>query len=180
MSTNTSIAHNWTKQYSFAVIVLAIALVLGYIVIIPAPTISRSVAAVPANTTGVERGMEAYVARYQAMAQAYAAKEASTSISVQRSRAAEIARLNGMAGAYTATEAAQIQRSWEAYAARYAAMGKQYANIVNIQRGWEAYAARYQAMADQYTAMEAANIQRGWDAYAARYAAIAEREAQKR
>lgn len=179
MSTNTPVANKWIKQYPFAVVVLSIALVFGYIVITPAPTISRPVAAVPANTTDVERGMEAYAARYQAMAQAYAAKETASSISIQKSRSAEIARLNGIAEIYMTMEAARIQRSWEAYVARYAAMGKQYTSKENIQRGWEAYTARYQAIANQYEAKEAANIQRGWDAYTAQYVAMAVREAKR-
>jgi len=179
MSTNTPVVHKWSKPYPFILIFLVIALILSYALIAPIPTISRSNVAVTANSSNVQRGWEAYAARYQAMAQAYAAKEASTSISVQRNRAAEIVRLNGIAAAYAAMETARIQHSWDAYAARYAAMGKQYASGQNIQRGWNAYAARYQAMADQYTARETANIQRGWDAYAARYAVMAEREVKK-
>ena len=174
MSTNTTIANKVTKQYPFVLIFLAIAFVLSYLVIAPAPTISRQVAAVPANGSSFERGMDAYTARYQGMAKAYAAKEASSTISAQRSRTAEVARLNGTAKAFAEMEAARFQRSWDAYAARYTAMGKQYIVSKNIQRGWNTYAARYQAMADQFAAREAANIQRGWNAYAARYTAMGE------
>jgi hypothetical protein len=174
MSTNTPIANKVTKQYPFAVIFLAIAFVLSYLIIAPAPTISHSVAGVPVNETSFERGKIAYAARYQGMAKAYAAKEASSTISVQRSRTAEVARLNGVAKAFVAMEAGRFQRSWEADAARYTAMGNQYIVSENIQRGWNTYAARYQAMADQFAAREAANIQRGWDAYAARYTAMGE------
>lgn len=179
MSTNTTVTNKWIKQYPVIVIVLTIALVLSYLAITPVSSISRPVAFTPSNTSGIQRGWEAYAARYQAMALAYAAKEASTTISVQRSRAAETARLNGMAEANTAMESARIQRSWEAYTARYTAMGKQYAISENIRRGWNAYAARYQAMAEYYAAKEAANFQRSWDAYTTRYTVMAERETKK-
>jgi len=62
-------------------------------------------------------------ARYTAMAEFFAAKEAA---GIQRSHAADAARYTAMAEFFAAKEAAGIQRSRAADAARYNAMAKHY------------------------------------------------------
>lgn len=123
MSANTPVVNRWTKRIPFALIILAVALALSYLTIAPLPTFSLPASA-PASVSSLQRGQEAYAARYTAMAQAFAAQGAA-SVNIQRSRVAETARYTAMAEAFAAKEAAGIQRSWDAYAARYTAMGKQ-------------------------------------------------------
>ena len=167
MSTNTTVENRWFKGLPVALIILSVGLILSYLVATPLPAIQWSVPAPESVST--QRGQGAYAARYAAMAQAFAAQEAA-STNIQSSREAEAARYNAMAVAYAAKEAAGIQRGWDAYAARYVAMGKPF---TTVQRGWDAYTVRYAAMAEANGAKEGAAIQRGWDAYVARYAAMA-------
>jgi hypothetical protein len=178
MSTNTPVANRWSKRFPVALIILAVGLILSYLLIVPAPAFTPSAhvignenSVVSNEAAPVQRGWDAYTARYIAMAERFT----TNSNSAPRGLDAYAARYTAMAEAYTAKEAAQVQRGWDAYAVRYAAMAKQFAaSSNNTQRGLDAYAARYTTMAKTHVAKEAAQIQRGWDACAARYAAMAE------
>lgn len=170
MSANTPVVKSQIKYLPILITVLVLAsALLGYLVITPLPSV-RSGASVSENVSNLHRGQETYAARYTALAQQHAAKEASI-INTQRYRDAETLRYNAMADAFAAKEAANIKRGWDAYAARLTAMD--HASTNNFQRGRDAYAARYTAMAEAFATKETTNIQRGWEAYAARLTAMA-------
>ena len=125
MSTNTTVSHTWIKLLPFAVILLAVALVLSFAFSNYQPVI-RFGSPASGRETGIQRGMEADAARYTAMAEYYAAKEAA---GVPVNYAADTARYNAMAEYFAAKDAAIIQRARAADAARYTAMAEYYAAI---------------------------------------------------
>jgi len=95
-------------------------------------------------------------------------------IGLNTGREADAARYTAMAESFAAKEAANIQRGRDADAARYTAMAKPFTTLQDsVQLGREADAARYTAMAEFFAAKEAASIQRGRAADAARYTAMA-------
>lgn len=179
MSANTPVANRWSKRFPFALIILAVGLILSYLLIIPLPALTRSAAiirneisVVSNEAVQIQRGWDAYAARYTTMAKQYAVRNNSN----QRGLEADASRYTAMAEAYTAMEAAGIQRAINAYAARYTAMAEAFTAVFNVsQHNLEADAAHYNAMVKAFAAKEAANIQRSWDAYAARYTAMANR-----
>ena len=125
MSTNTTVSHPWIKFLPFAVILLAVALTLSLAVANLQPVV-RFGSPASGSESSIQRSMEAYAARYTAMAEYYAAKEGA---SVPVNHAADAARYNAMAEYFAAKEAANIQRGRAADAARYTAMAEYYAAI---------------------------------------------------
>jgi 23S rRNA maturation mini-RNase III len=151
MSTNSPIVKRWFKRFLIVIAILAVGLILSILVITPAPAETQSAAVFVENVDSLQRGRDADAARYNAMAEYYAAKEAA---GLQRGREADAARYTAMAEYYAAKEAAGLQRGREADAARYTAMAEYYAakEAVSLQRGRDADAARYNAMAEYYAA----------------------------
>jgi hypothetical protein len=178
MSTNTPVVNKWSKRFPFALIILAVGLILSYLLIAPAPAFTRSKLfsgnennAVSNEAAQLQRGWDAYAARYTAMAKSFSA----SSLSNQRGMDAYAARYEAMAKAHTSMEAAKMQRAIDAYAARYNAMIQHFTIAgENSQRSRDADAARYNAMAEFFAAKEVARLQRSIDADAARYNAMAE------
>lgn len=147
MSTNTPVVNKWIKGVPFALILLAVGLILSYMIVNPLPATPWN-APVHENGSSIQRGLEADAARYTAMAEFYTAQEAS----IQRGLEADATRYTAMAQ-YYATLNDSIQRSLESDAARYTAMAQYYTEkeAERIQRSLEADAARYTAMAEYYT-----------------------------
>lgn len=189
MSTNTTIAHSWIKLVPFAVILLAVALTLSLVLANLQPVV-RFGSPASDSESSVQRSMEADAARYNAMAEYFAAKEVTAlqanwiaevaryhakvaAAGLERGRAADATRYHAMAEYFAAKDAAYIQNSRAADTARYNAMVEAYfAQKEAAQRGIEADAARYTGMAIAYSAQKEANL-RGINADAARYSAMA-------
>lgn len=147
MSTNTTVAHSWIKFLPFAVILLAVALTLSLIFANLQPGV-RFGSPASGSESSIQRGMEADAARYTAMAEYFAAKEAA---GIPVDHTADAARYNAMAEYFAAKDIASIEHSRAADAARYSAMAEAYsAQNAATQRWIEAYAARCNAMAEAY------------------------------
>lgn len=171
MSTNTQVIPGWIKRFPLVVILLFAVLVISYVLITPLPTI-HSGAAVPGNEASILQGRTADTARYNAMAEYYAAKETAArfltnwpadvaryvtmkeATNIQRSRAADTARYTAMAKYFAAKEVtAHFLTNWTVEVARYAA-GKE---VASLQRSRAADTARYNAMFVYFAARDAAS-----------------------
>ena len=127
-------------------------IVLGVLsLLLVAMAVSLPLSGVPASeaaNSAIQRGREAYAARWTAMGAYYEKLEASQ---LQRSRAADTARWEAM-GEYYLNQSRR-ERSQAADAARWTAMAERYQSVAeaqNLQRGRTADAARWTAMADYY------------------------------
>ena len=104
------------------------------------------------------------------------ASEAANS-AIQRGREAYAARWSGLAEYYQnrAIDEAERERSRAADAARWTAMGEYYLNQSRRERSQAADTARWTAMVERYQSVEEAqNLQRGRAADAARWTAMAD------
>ena len=95
------------------------------------------------------RPLEAWAARYQGVADTFAAKDALIS---QRALEAWAARYQGVANASAAKVVLNSQRALEAWAARYQGLAEASVakDALNSQRALEAWTARYQGSADSF------------------------------
>ena len=73
MSANSPIVKRWFKRFLVVMAILAVGLILSILVITPAPAETRSDAVFIESEDSSQRGLEASAARYNAMAEYYAA-----------------------------------------------------------------------------------------------------------
>lgn len=155
---------------------LVISLTVALIVFI-AYTIREAV-----DTSGVVEAQsalsarEADVARWAAMGEVYAARQAAVADPSLRAREVDVARWVAMGEAYAAREpSAQISLS--ADVARWVAVGEVYTARLASSSVSQAFSARWASMGDYYIAvqaLEAERMQRGREADAARWVAMGE------
>ena len=108
-----------------------------------------------------------------AMAVVLPPAHATTTSAIQRGREAYAARWTAMGGYYEKLEASQLLRSRDADTARWEAMGEYYLDQFRRERSQAADAARWTAMVGRYQSVEEdQNLERGRAADAARWTAM--------
>jgi hypothetical protein len=114
-----------------------------------------------------------------AMAVVLPPANATTTSAIQRGREAYAARWTAMGEHYEKLAESQLQRSRDADTARWEAMGEYYLNQSRRERSQAADAARWTAMVERYQSVqEAQNLQSGRVADAARWTAMGKYYAQ--
>ena len=110
-----------------------------------------------------------------AMAVALPSASATTNTAIQRGREAYAARWSAMGEYYKKLEESQLQRTRAADMARWEAVGEYYLNQSRRERSQAADTARWTAMVERYQSVEEdQNLQRSRGAEAARWTAMAD------
>ncbi len=150
MSALTHTANRLMKPLPLLGLFLAAGLILS-IAVSNVLAAVKSHPAAPGIEAGMLRGRQADAARWNAMAEHFAAKQASN---LERSRIAEAARWNLMAAHSEIGEVISLERSRIADAARYTGLAANYAarQAANLERARMADAARWNLMAEHFAA----------------------------